>query len=143
MHPTAFLLALTAFLLWGCSPLFDKLGMRGLTPLAGLTVRVLAAAVLVGVYSIFAGTWKEIAAAPRPAIGYFILSGVCGAVLGQLAYYGALRYEGLTRVLLISSAYPLVAVALAILFLHEGLTVPRVVGGLLVVAGMVVIKGWG
>lgn len=52
MHPTAFLLALTAFLLWGCSPLFDKLGMRGLTPLAGLTVRVLAAAVMVGVYSI-------------------------------------------------------------------------------------------
>lgn len=143
MNPTAFLLALAAFLLWGCSPLFDKLGMQSLSPLAGLTVRVVAAAAMVGLYAIFAGTWKEIAAAPRPAIGYFILSGALGAVLGQLAYYGALRNEGLTRVLLICSAYPLVAVALAIVFLKEGLTVPKVAGAVLVVAGMVLIKGWG
>ncbi len=143
MNPTAFLLALTAFVLWGMAPLFDKLGMQGLSPLAGLTVRAMAAAAMVAVYATIAGVWKEIAAAPRATVGYLVLSAAFGAVLGQLAYYAALKQEGLAKVLLISAAYPLMAVALAIVFLKEDVTVPKVAGAVLVVTGMVVIKGWG
>ncbi len=38
--------AFLTMVLWGFSPLFDKLALRTVSPLAGLTVRVMAAPVL-------------------------------------------------------------------------------------------------
>ena len=143
MNPSALTYALLALVLWGVSPLFDKLGLARVTPLAGLTVRLLAAGVMGAVLATLAGTWRELAAAPRPALAWFLGSALFGAVLGQLAYYAAQRQEDVTRVLPIAAAYPLISAALAVLLLREGLTVPKIAGAALIVAGIVLIKVWG
>jgi transporter family protein len=142
MHPLAFAFALLAALLWGASPLFDRVAMRDLSPLAGLTVRVVAAAVMVAVYAAWARTWKEISVAPRSALLFLLGSAFFGAVTGQLAYYAAIRYDEASRVVPVSAAYPLITMVLAVLLLREGLTFSKVAGAVLVVAGIVLIKGF-
>ncbi|HEY3398020.1 MAG TPA: EamA family transporter [Armatimonadota bacterium] len=142
MSPTALIFAALAMLLWGASPLFDKLGMKDLSPLAGLTIRVVAAAAMVAIYSLAMGTWKEIAAAPRLSVLYLIGSAVFGATLGQAAYYAAIKHADASQVVPIAAAYPLVTLLLAVPILREGLTVGKGVGVLLVVAGVSLIKGW-
>jgi transporter family protein len=148
MNPTAFLFSLAALLLWGISPVLDKLGMQmlGARPLAApaaLTIRLIAAALMVAVYASVVGAWKEAATVPRPALACFAGSALFAALLGQLAYYAALQYESVSRVLLVSAPYPLVAVVLAVIFLKEGVTMPRIAGAVLVVAGIILVKGWG
>jgi len=148
MNPTAFLFALAALLLWGISPVLDKLGMqalgsRPLSASAALTIRLIAAALMVAIYASAVGVWKEVAAAPRLAFVCFAGSALFAALLGQLAYYAALQHEAVSRVLLVSAPYPLVAVLLAVIFLNESLTIPRIAGAVLVVAGIILIKGWG
>lgn len=142
MHPLAFAFALLAAILWGASPLFDRVGMRDLSALAGLTVRVVAAAVMVAIYAAFAGTWREISLAPRSAVLFLLGSAFFGAVTGQLAYYAAIRYDEASRVVPVSAAYPLITMVLGLLILREGLTVYKAVGAVLVVVGIVMIKGF-
>lgn len=143
MNPTALAFALAALVLWGVSPLFDKLGLATLSPLAGLTVRLIAAGAMGAVLATAAGTWKEIATAPRPALACFLGSALFGAVLGQLAYYAAQKYDEVSKVLPVAAAYPLVTAALAVVLLREGVTVPKLAGAGLIVAGILLIKGWG
>jgi transporter family protein len=141
MNPTALAFAVTTLLLWGVSPLFDKLGLASVTPLAGLTVRLVAAGVMGVVMATVAGTWREIATAPRQGLAYFLGSAVFGAVVGQLTFYTAQKYDDVSRVLPVCAAYPLVTAALAVVLLREGLTVPKVAGAGLIVAGIVLIGG--
>ncbi len=142
MHPLAFTFALLAAVLWGASPLFDRVAMKDLSALAGLTVRVVAAAVMVAVYAVFAGTWREIWVAPRSALLFLLGSAFFGAVTGQLAYYAAIRYDEASRVVPVSAAYPLITMVLAVLILREGLTVYKAAGAVLVVTGIVMIRGF-
>ena len=131
--------AIITMVLWGFSPLFDKLAMRAVSPLAGLTVRVLAAAVMVGLFGTFAGVWKEISHAPRHILLLLVGSALFGVVLGQATHYMALKHADASQVVPIAAAYPLTAALLAALFLHESVTWPRVVGALLVISGVALI----
>ena len=87
--------------------------------------------------------WREIAAAPRLAIGAMAGSALLGAALGQAAYYVALRHTDASRVVPVVAAYPLVAVLLAALLVHETLTWPKLLGAALIVGGVALIKIWG
>lgn len=132
-------LAILTMVLWGFSPLFDKLAMRTVSPLAGLTVRVMGAALMVGLFGTFAGVWKEIAHAPRHILLLLVGSALFGAVLGQATHYMALKYAEASRVVPIAAAYPLTTALLAAVLLHESVTWPRVVGALLVISGVALI----
>jgi len=63
------------------------------------------------------------------------------SLLGQLAYYYALKYSEASKVVPISSSFPLVTVALAFLFLHESMTLKKIFGTLLVILGIILIRG--
>ena len=139
MNSTGITLAVITMLLWGISPLLDKLAMREVSPLAGLTLRVMFAALMVGLYGIFAGVGKELAQTPRHIFLLLLGSAFFGAVAGQAAPFMALKYADASRVVPIAAAYPLASAALAVLILHEGLTWPRVLGALLVIAGVSVL----
>lgn len=67
-----------------------------------------------------------------------ILSGAL-AISGLIALYVGLQHGSAAKVVTVSAAYPAMTVLLAALFLSEPLTVPHVVGVLLVVAGGVLI----
>lgn len=143
MSSAAIGFALLAVLFGGAAPLLDKLALREISPLTGMTVRVVAAAVMMGLYGLAVGVGKQIAAAPRHVLWYLVGSALLAAVLGQFAYYAAIKQAQASQVTPLTAAYPLVTLLLAVPLLREGLTVTKALGALLIVAGVILLTAVG
>lgn len=129
-----------AMLFWGIAPIFGKLGLNEMQPLAALTLRsMIITAILITVVTI-KGQWGFLSALTIKPAMFIAMEAVCAALLGQLAYYYAIKFGEVSRVSPIVSAFPLVALMLGILFLGEKLTMTKVIAGLLIVSGMILLK---
>lgn len=143
MSRTTLLFAAVALAGWGTGPLFDKLALRGLSAAAAVTMRsVFASVVLLG-YGAISGSLQDIGRASITPVLFLLASTVLSPVIGNFAYLKALKEAEASRIVPITAAYPLVAATLAIIFLAERLTAPKVVGAVLIVAGIVLISGVG
>jgi transporter family protein len=129
-----------AMVFWGLAPIFGKLGLSDLQPLAALTLRSLVISLILAAAVTVRGEWGSVAGATGRDVFYIGLEGICAALLGQLAYYYALKYGEVSRVSPLVSAFPLVALALGIAVLGEKLTIYKVVAGLLIFSGIVMLK---
>jgi drug/metabolite transporter (DMT)-like permease len=81
------------------------------------------------------------AAVPHDAHGAwpFLLAGVLAPGASQILFTLAIREAGASRTSVSVGAAPLVAVAIALVFLHEPVRLPLVVGALCIVAGGVLL----
>lgn len=129
-----------AMVFWGLAPVFGKLGLSDMTPLAALTVRSLVISAILTAVVTARGEWGAVAGAPLRDVAFIGLEGVCAALLGQLAYYYALKVGEVSRAVPLVSAFPLVALALGIAVLGEKLTVYKVVACLMIVSGIVLLR---
>ncbi|CQR74641.1 EamA-like transporter family protein [Sporomusa ovata DSM 2662] len=136
----AYLLAGIALVFWGIAPIFGKLGLGGVQPLAALTVRSVIISLLLLVIVTIKGQWGLVAEMTAKNAMYIALEGICAALLGQLAYYYALKFGEVGRVSPIVVAFPLVAVFLGIIFLGEKVTFYKLLASVLIVAGIVLLK---
>lgn len=68
-----------------------------------------------------------------------ILSGVIG-LLGSLFFYLALAQTEATRVVVISALYPAVTTILAIIFLNENMTISKISGVIMAIAGIILLS---
>lgn len=125
---------------WGIAPVFGKLGLGDLQPLIALTIRSVIISLLLIIAVTMKGQWGLVAGATTKDIVYIALEGICAALLGQLAYYYALKFGEVSRVSPVVSAFPLVALVLGIIFLGEKVTIFKVIAGLLIVSGIVLMK---
>ena len=62
------------------------------------------------------------------------------SLLGQLAYYYALKNSEASKVVPVSSSFPLITLALAFLFLNESITLKKILGTMLVILGIILIR---
>ncbi|SDE97544.1 EamA family transporter [Sporomusa acidovorans] len=129
-----------AMVFWGIAPVWGKLGLCELQPLAALTIRSIIITIILVVVVTIRGQWGLVAGVSAKNIGFIGLEGICAALLGQLAYYYALRLGEVSRVSPIVSAFPLVALMLGILILGEKLTIYKIVAALLIVIGIVLMR---
>lgn len=136
----AYLFAGVAMLFWAIAPIFGKLGLNGMQPLAALTIRSLVISAILLIAVTAAGQWGSVTSVTTKNAVYIALEGICAALLGQLAYYYALKFGEVGRVSPIVAAFPLVALFFAILFLGEKLTLYKVVAALLIVSGIALLK---
>jgi transporter family protein len=136
----AYLMAGVAMLFWGIAPIFGKLGLGSIQPLAALTIRSLVICSILLLAVTLSGQWSSVTGAAVKDVGYIALEGICAALFAQLAYYYALKYGDVGRVSPIVAAFPLVAVFLGIVFLGEKLTVYKVIAALLIVSGITLLK---
>ncbi len=134
------LLALLTALAWGIGGYFEKKGLHlgGLSPQLGITVRTAVALVVLGAVSF--PQWKALALAEPKAILMMVIGGgiVAGAI-GMLCFYAAMKGAPLTKVMPVAFTSPLFGALMGIIFGGEPLTWKTVVGGLLTVAGIVVL----
>ena len=136
----AFLFALLTAALWGIATVLDKLALARLQPLVGVAARSVAISVVA--VAALAATMRERAWEGVDARSWIfvIMSGMCSGLLGQWTYYKALKYAEASRVVPIVGGYPLIAFALAVLFLGESITPQKLGGAMLVVAGIVLLR---
>jgi transporter family protein len=139
---SAFGWALLASFCWGFAPLFEKVGLRGnIDPAVGVLIRTVG--VLLGVLLIFPAmpkfTGRFADLTPR---NWFFLSmgGLLASVIGQLCFYRALKLGEVSKVVPIGASYPVLAFLLGILFFRESVTLPKMAGIALVIAGVFLLR---
>ena len=129
---TAVLLALTSAMLFGGMTVALRLALRGLDDAAGATLATVVVAlgvalVAAAVHPDLHGAWP------------FLAAGVLAPGGSQILFTLAVREVGASRTSVVVGGAPLVAVAIALVFLGEPLRVPLVIGALGIVAGGVLL----
>ena len=134
-----FLLVVTA-LLWGATPILEKIGLIKVDPVVGITIRSAVATVGLLILTLLLGRGRALIEVDGKGFLLFGASGVLAGALGMWAYYAALKMEATSKIVPISASYPLVTALLTVLILREGVTLPRVIGTALIVIGIWFVK---
>ena len=129
---TVVFLALASAALFGGMTVAVRLGLRGVPDAAGGAVATIIPALLV---ALIASTYRH----DYHHVWPFLLAGLLAPGGSQLFFTFAVREIGASRTSVAVGAAPLVAVAIALVFLDEPLRTPLVVGAIGVVAGGVLL----
>jgi transporter family protein len=142
MNSQAILFSVIAMLAWGSAAIFDKIGMKGLTnPYTALMVRIGTAFVAVYIAGWATGNIQELRHVPKANLGALIIGGMLAAIVGQLAYFTALKHADASRIVPFTASYPVIAMLLAFALLGESLTLHKILGTLMVLGGLLLVSG--
>lgn len=136
---TVFLLALFGMICWGIAPIFAKVGLSNTSPLSGLTVRTLFAACMVSSWVVCTGTTAQL---KNISVSSWLLIGIeaiLATLVGDLAYYAAIKKGDVSFVTIIMSSSPLITILCSVVFLGEQITFIRLVGSCIIVLGIILI----
>lgn len=133
-------LAVLAMICWGIAPVFSKLGLVKVDPFVALAVRSFSVTAILFVSGLLMGKFSGLDFSDRKSYLFIVMEGILAALLGQLAYYYAQKLGDISRVTPIVAAFPVITVILAIALLGEKFTWSKLVGTVLIVAGIIVIK---
>jgi transporter family protein len=134
------LLLVVTTLLWGVTPILEKIGLTKVDPVVGITIRSTVAAVGLLILTLLLGRGRALIEVDGKGFLLFGASGLLAGTLGMWAYYAALKMEATSKIVPISASYPLVTALLSVLILREGVTLPRVIGTALIVIGIWFVK---
>jgi len=133
----AVVLALLSAIVWGTAPLIFKLGLRGeVPPLVGIFFHNLTA---VAVASVSLLLLRESLSYPLRDILIISFGGFISGFLGLLLYYKAIKVGEVSVVAPIAASSPLWASLFAFLILGESFSVSKLIGAMLVVAGVILL----
>ncbi len=142
MSTQGLILSFITIVAWGIGSVLDKYAI-GAFPSA-LSLVSLRAVIIGGiflVYGLLSGRVAEVAATPGWAVLVAVVAALIGPIIGQVTYYMALRVDEVSRVVPVTSSYPLVLALLSVVILGEKLTWAKGLGIVLVVAGVLLISG--
>jgi transporter family protein len=140
MEKHGLLFALLTAFLWGSSPIIEKLGLLRTTPLAGVAIRSISITIILLFTLFFTNLGKQLLQVDFKTIALVALGGIISGLLGQWAYFRALKYWEASKVVPIVGTYPLIAFIFSLTFLREELTLQKVMGVILVVVGVILLK---
>jgi transporter family protein len=133
------LLIITA-LLWGATPIMEKIGLARVDPLIGVTIRSAIVTAGLLILTFLLGKGRALVELDGKSVLIFGASGIMAGLLGMWTYYMALKMEATSKIVPIAACYPLVTTLLSVLILKEGITLPRVIGTALIVSGIWLVK---
>jgi uncharacterized membrane protein len=132
-------LALLSSFVLASATILIRLGLRGGGPYTGYWINL-----VVGT----AGVWLAVALTgggevSASGVAYFVLAGLVGTVAGRLLRFFAIDAVGASVTAALMNLTPLVSSALAFLLLGERVTVPVVLGILVLVVGTTLVSAGG
>lgn len=136
---TIVLLLLTA-LLWGSSPILEKIGLGKTDPLTAVTIRSLSITIILIIFLTVTGKIRDIFNTDPKTIVIFTVSGFFAGLLGMWTYFGALKLGATSKIVPIAATYPLVTAVLSIIILKEGVTLVRLLGTIFIIAGIWLVR---
>lgn len=137
---TTFLLLFLTAVLWGSSPILEKIGLGKTDPLTAVTVRSLAISIILIAFLTVTGKIKEIFDIDLKTLVIFSASGFLAGLLGMLTYFTALKLGATSKIVPIAATYPLVTALLSVLILKEGITPLRLTGTVMIIIGVWFVK---
>lgn len=134
-----FWLAIFGMVCWGIAPVFAKIGLNNVNPLSGLVFRTLLAATMIVSWVGISGSIREIKNIPFNACILIALEAILATLVGDLAYYAAIKNGDVSIVTIIMASSPLVTMICATLFLGEQITLIKIMGACFVILGIILI----
>lgn len=138
MKPVA--LALLVASIWGITPIFEKLSLIKASPLTVITLRFIFTTTCIIVISLATGRYREIASIDGRTLLWILLAGLLGGVVGLLIYFSVLKQDLTSRIVPIAATFPLFTALYAFMFLHEAISIQRLVGIVLIVIGLIFVN---
>lgn len=130
-----------AIVAWGLGAIFDKLVLKYLDSTQAFYLRLLTMIVFFTIIISFKlnMTLSYIKRAPYQAF-IFTFFGVFMAMAGVFAYLKAMSMSEASRIVPISSTYPLITLIIAVLFLGETFNIIKLIGTVLIISGVYLIS---
>lgn len=132
-------LSVFGMICWGIAPIFLKLGISNINPFYALVFRTIMAAGMVSGWMLFTGGFNHIKTIPFNAALLLTCEAILAALVGDLAYYAAIKKGDVSMVSIIMASSPLVTMLCATIFLGEHITLLRVLGASLVIIGIILL----
>ena len=139
-HKNSMMVIVFAFIsmfCWGVTPLFVKLGLKDLEPHIGLAIGSATTTILLFGWILVGGGLPKLGQVSSTALIFLIIEAILASFLGDLSYFIAIKHGNVSVVATILSCSPLVTVILCALFLQEALTITKMGGAILIVAGII------
>jgi transporter family protein len=131
--------AVIGMICWGLAPVFGKLGLNGVNPVTALSLRTLMASGLVLGWVLSTKTYTDFTNVP-PLFWLFIaIEAILATLVGDLAYFVALKYGNVNTVSLIMSCAPIVTLAANYVILGEIITFRLFLGALFITIGLALV----
>ncbi len=132
-------LCLLCTLVWGIAPIFEKMSLENTSSFIALTIRSVATTIVLLAISFATERQREIASIDSRTFLYVLVGGFFG-ILGLLLYFMALKKGEASRVVPLVNIFPLFTAFYSVVLLGEKLTAPRIVGIVLIVAGIILLN---
>ncbi|NIS62689.1 MAG: EamA family transporter [Proteobacteria bacterium] len=140
MKTSPFILALATMICWGIAPLFGKAALLRIDPWVGLVMRSFMISLILLVWGIVSGHIHELFQVEFSTLSLICAEGVLASLLGHLAYFYAIKYGMISRVIPITSAFPLIALLGGLFLFSERISWDRLVGTIMIIAGIIIIR---
>jgi transporter family protein len=131
--------ALISAVFAGLVAIFGKIGVKYVDSTLATAVRAVVMAALTIAVAGVQGNLGKISEIPRTPLLFILLSGLAGA-LSWLFYFRALQVGNASQVAPIDRPSVVFVLVFAVLFLHEKVTWPLVIGTLLIVGGGILVS---
>ncbi len=133
------LLALVGMICWGIAPIFAKIGLSNMSPIAGLSIRTLFTAGIIMGWMIVDGTITNVKNVSVSTLAVLAIEAILATFIGDLAYFAAIKKGDVSLVTIIMSSSPLITLLFAAMFLGEHITTIRYIGSALIILGIILI----
>lgn len=132
------LFALGSAVFAALTALFGKLGVNGLSSNLATFIRTVVILFVTAAIVSLRGEWQRPAQLPWHSWMFLLLSGVATG-LSWLCYYRALQLGPISKVAPVDKLSVALAIVFGLVFLGEKPSLPLLIGGVLIVAGAVII----
>ena len=122
----------------GLTAIFGKVGVTSINSNLATFIRTIVILAAIAVILSFRKEWNGVATLEPRTAGFLALSGIATG-LSWLCYYRALQLGPASLAAPIDKLSVVFAIVLAVIFLGEGFNLKVAVGGLLIVAGSLVL----
>ena len=133
------LLALLVAAIWGLAPRFEKLSLHSMSPLYVLFIRfVLVTSLFVPIF-ITSNQALNLDQLTLKNLMLILIPGIL-AVIGIYLYFNALADSSASKIVPLTAIYPLFTCFYAFIFLKEDFTTEKIIGTILIVAGVFILN---
>jgi transporter family protein len=133
-----FIFALGSAFFAGLTAILGKIGVQEINSNLATFIRTIVILVVTAAIICLRGEWQRIEGVSSRTMTFLVLSGIATG-LSWLCYYRALQLGPASKVAPVDKLSVAFVIVLAIIFLGEQLTLKTAVGGLLVIAGSLVL----
>ena len=134
-----FLYAILGMFCWGLAPLFGKLGLYKVNPATALSLRTLIAATVVIFWLIGSRGFSQVLQVPPLFWILIAIEAILATLLGDLAYFAALKKGNINDVSMIMACSPLITMLFSYLFLGEMIKNLQLIGAFFITVGLVFV----